>query len=99
MKKMLMCTLLGIAVGFGIGKMSNDVEKTEVKVESHRKLESVHTFMEKFVEEDGNCFMCGEELYESEKMVCIYCRQFLDGFSKGVEKMKEKYHIVDDENL
>ena len=96
MKKTLVCTLLGIFAGFGLGNMSNPVEKNNINVEHSANFETTYTFMEKFVEEDGNCFMCGEQLYESEKMVCIYCRNFLDGYAKGVEKTIEKYGIVEE---
>ena len=95
MKKTLVCTLLGILVGFSLGN-SNSVEKNNINVEHSANFETTYTFIEKFVEEDGNCFMCCEKLYESEKMVCIYCRSFLDGYAKGVEKTIEKYGIVEE---
>ena len=76
--------------------MTNDVETIIIRDEKNVELNTIHTYLEKFVEEDGNCFMCGEKLYESEKMVCIYCRSFLDGYAKGVEKTIEKYGIVEE---
>ena len=96
MKKSIICTILGIAVGLGLGKMTNDVETIIIRDEKNVELNTIHTYLEKFVEVTDNCKICGEELYDYEKNVCIYCKDFVEGYVKGVEETKEKYGIVEE---
>ena len=76
--------------------MTNDVETIIIRDEKNVELNTIHTYLEKFVEVTDNCKICGEELYDYEKNVCLYCKDFVEGYVKGVEETKEKYGIVEE---
>ena len=96
MKKSIICTILGITVGLGLGKMTNNVETIIIRDEKNVELETIHAYLEKFVEISDHCKICSEELYDYEKNVCLFCKDFVEGYAKGVEETKEKYGIVEE---
>ena len=52
MKKSIICTILGITVGLGLGKMTNNVKTIIIR---------------------------------DEKNICLFCKDFIEGYAKGVE--------------
>ena len=93
MKRVLIGAILGVAVGLGIGKMLFGVEKEIVYVDNSRKIQGNYLFLEKFVEKSDYCLLCGEKLYRFEKNVCEYCREWMEGYNKGVEDCRKRYGI------
>ena len=49
MKKSIICTILGITVGLGLGKMTNNVETIIIRDEKNVELETIHTYLENVV--------------------------------------------------
>ena len=63
MKKSIICTILGITVGLGLGKMTDNVETIIIRDEKNVELETIHTYLEKFVEVSDHCKICGEKCW------------------------------------
>ena len=49
MKKSIICTILGITVGLGLGKMTNNVKTIIIRDEKNVELETIHTYLENVV--------------------------------------------------
>ena len=97
MKKSLVCIALGLIIGFTIGKEAEE-KKEEIKQPISVNFEAKNTFLQKFINKNNYCFICGEELYDYEHNICFYCKDWLEGYTKGVKDTKEKYGIIE-ENL
>ena len=97
MKKSLICIALGLIIGFTIGRESKE-QRGEIKQPISVNFEAKNTFLQKFINKNNYCFICGEELYDYEHNICLYCKDWLEGYTKGVKDTKEKYGIIE-ENL
>ena len=97
MKKSLVCITLGLIIGFAIGK-EVEGKKEEIKPSISISFETKNTFLQKFINKNDYCFICGEELYTYEHNLCLYCKDWLEGYTEGVKDTIEKYGIIE-ENL
>lgn len=97
MKKSLVCIALGLIIGFTIGK-ETEGKKEEIKQAISISFEARNTFLQRFINKNDYCFICGEELYSYESNICLYCKDWLEGYTKGVKDTIEKYGIIE-ENL
>lgn len=97
MKKSLVCITLGLIIGFTIGK-ETEGKKEEIKQPISISFETKNAHLQKFINKNNYCFICGEELYTYEYNLCLYCKDWLEGYTEGVKDTKEKYGIIE-ENL
>ena len=97
MKKSLVCIALGLIIGFTIGKETEE-KKEEIEPSISISFETKNTFLQRFINKNDYCFICGEELYTYEHNLCLYCKDWLEGYAEGVKDTIEKYGIIE-ENL
>ena len=97
MKKSLICIGLGLIMGFTIGRETKG-QKEEIKQSISMNFETKNAFLQRFINKNDYCFICGEELYDYEYNLCFYCKDWLEGYTEGVKDTIEKYGIIE-ENL
>ena len=78
MKKSLVCIALGLIIGFTIGK-ETEGKKEEIKHPISISFETKNAHLQKFINKNDYCFICGEELCDYEYNLCFYCKDWMEG--------------------
>ncbi len=94
MKKNLINTIISLATGIIIGSALINTPKEAPVAPVNIEIEAQHTFLKRFINKNDYCFICGEELYNYESNLCLYCSDWIEGYNEGVKDTIEKYGIT-----